>query len=162
MNRNVMPANRSFSQPALAVSDGMVKLAAQVKFAVSDDAPLSPELFDRLAESVAVELDNRNKECNKSTQIRRFFDELVGWEQTISGDEKKFQMNEALIRMMKAKVAYSFGRNRDEKKGKPGLVDDNFRHWFSSCVDKTTSATELKHFRLHFEAVLGFLKALRG
>ena len=42
------------------------------------------------------------------------------------------------------------------------LVDDEFVAWFRLCIKTTTSARALDHFRLHFEAVLGFLKALRA
>ncbi|MBI4741292.1 MAG: type III-A CRISPR-associated protein Csm2 [Betaproteobacteria bacterium] len=154
--------SRSFQPPTLSASDELKRLCTQLDFASSENKPLSPQLFDKLASNIASELDNRSKDCNKSTQIRRFYDELVGWEQKIGSDPKGFEMNEAFFRMLKAKVAYAFGRNRDERKGKVGLVDDNFHNWFCACVDKTHSAEELKHFRLHFEAVLGFLKALRG
>jgi CRISPR-associated protein Csm2 len=143
-------------------SDAMKRLTAQIDFSVSEEKRLSPALFDELASQIADELNSNSKECNKPTQIRRFYDELVGWEQRIGTSDDAFRLNEAFFRMLKAKVAYAFGRNRDEAKRKPGLVDDNFRHWFCASVDKTRSAAELKHFRLHFEAVLGFLKALRG
>jgi len=124
--------------------------------------PLPANLFDGLASAVAEALNEQPiKDCNKSTQIRKFYDELVGWEQRLVSDEM-FSENEAFFRMMKAKVAYAFGRGRDGSKGKIGLVDDNFRHWFCKCIDETKCAQHLKHFRLHFEAVLGFLKALRG
>lgn len=114
--------SRSFQPPALSVTDELKRLCTQVDFASSENKPLSPQLFDKLASNIANELNNRNKDCNKSSQIRRFFDELVGWEQKIGSDPKGFEMNEAFFRMLKAKVAYAFGRNRDERKGKVGLV----------------------------------------
>lgn len=153
------PEGRTSSGPTLAVSDRMKLHAGKIAFGGNR---LAADLFDGLASAIAEEIASQPKdECNKSTQIRRFYDELVGWEQKLV-DEKSFQDNEAFFRMLKAKVAYAFGRGRDERKGKVGLVDDNFRHWFCQCVDETKSAESLKHFRLHFEAVLGFLKALRG
>ena len=116
--------------------------------------PPAAELFNEMAESVAKKLNETQKrEANKSTQIRRFYDELVGWQQRIAGDEDKFKRFEAFIRMLNAKVAYAKGRS---------LVDEAFASWFSECIKATTSAKALDHFRLHFEAVLGFLKALRG
>lgn len=116
--------------------------------------PPAAELFNELAENVAKKLNETTKrEANKSTQIRRFYDELVGWQQRIEGDEEKFKRFEAFIRMLNAKVAYAKGRN---------LVDEVFESWFRECIKSTTSAKALDHFRLHFEAVLGFLKALRG
>lgn len=119
----------------------------------------SPELFNKLAEQVAKQLkdDQDNRLAgNKSTQIRGFYDELVNWQQRIGNSEEKFKQYEAFIRMMNAKVAYAFGR----KSGGQPLVSDNFKQWFSHCVGQTKSPEGLNHFRLHFEAVLGFRKAL--
>ena len=113
--------------------------------------PPDAELFNREAESVANRLAQA-RDQNKSTQIRRFYDELVGWQERINGDDEKFKQNEAFIRMLNAKVAYAKGRK---------LVDDEFQSWFRDCIRTTTSAKALDHFRLHFEAVLGFLKGLQ-
>lgn len=119
----------------------------------------SPELFNKLAQEVADQLKNDQTSKlagNKSTQIRGFYDELVNWQQRIGDSEEKFKQYEAFIRMMNAKVAYAFGRRSN---GLP-LVSQNFKDWFSHCVGQTQSPEGLNHFRLHFEAVLGFRKAL--
>jgi CRISPR-associated protein Csm2 len=115
--------------------------------------PPAPDLFDSQAKAVADRLNEAGKDANKSTQIRRFYDELVGWQERIGTDEAKFTQFEAFVRMLNAKVAYAKGRK---------LVDDTFESWFRECIQATTSAQALTLFRLHFEAVLGFLKALRG
>ena len=150
---------RGATTTQLVVSEAMKTHCQKIAFGV---APLSADLFDGLASAIAEEISKQPKvECNKSTQLRKFYDEVVGWEQRLV-DDKMFQHHEAFFRMLKAKVAYALGRDRDERKGKVGLVDDNFRHWFCKCMDETRSAEGLRHFRLHFEAVLGFLKALRA
>lgn len=116
--------------------------------------PPSAELFNKDAEDQArIFSQTQVREANKSTQLRRFYDELVGWQERIGDDEAKFAELEAFIKMLNAKVAYAKGRK---------LVDEQFEAWFRDCIKSTTSAVALKHFRLHFEAVLGFLKALRG
>lgn len=115
--------------------------------------PPNAELFNGDAERAAIALSQAASYLNKSTQIRRFYDELVGWQERIGDDENKFKEQEAFIKMLNAKVAYAKGRK---------LVDDTFEAWFRDCIKATTSAVALKHFRLHFEAVIGFLKALRG
>lgn len=115
--------------------------------------PPDAELFNSEAESIANILHQAPGHMNKSTQIRRFYDELVGWQERIDGDNEKFRQYEAFIKMLNAKVAYAKGRK---------LVDDRFETWFRDCIKTTTSAQALNHFRLHFEAVIGFLKALRG
>jgi CRISPR-associated protein Csm2 len=115
--------------------------------------PPSAELFNEEAEDKAkLFSETQMRDANKPSQIRRFYDELVGWQEQIGDDEAKFKELEAFIKMQNAKVAYAKGRK---------LVDDQFETWFRECIKSTTSAVALKHFRLHFEAVLGFLKALR-
>jgi CRISPR-associated protein Csm2 len=121
--------------------------------------PPKPTLFDTDAQDVAKELhasaeaDRGGKEKNKSTQIRRFYDELVGWQERIGSDEAKFKQYEAFVKMLNAKAAYAEGRK---------LVTTDFVSWFQDCVKQVDSPRTLKHFRLHFEAMLGFLKAIRG
>ena len=115
--------------------------------------PPDAELFNDKAEAVATELSQAGGNMNKTSQIRRFYDELVGWQERVNGDDEKFKQYEAFIKMLNAKVAYAKGRK---------LVDERFESWFRDCVKSTTNAKALDHFRLHFEAVLGFLKALRG
>lgn len=131
------------------ITSETMKTACQ-KLQFGSDSP-SGDLFDTLAEEVAKELDQAKDKFNKPTQIRRFYDELVGWQQRIKTDED-FKKYEAFIRMMNAKVAYAKGRE---------LVDANFELWFRACIGATKGAKGLEHCRLHFEAVLGFLKALR-
>jgi len=114
--------------------------------------PPAAELFNAEAEKIANLLAQARNNLNKSTQIRRFYDELVGWQERIDGDDEKFKQFEAFIKMLNAKVAYAKGRK---------LVDEEFEKWFRDCIKSTTSAKALDHFGLHFEAVLGFLKALR-
>ena len=52
-----------------------------------------------------------------------------------------------------AKAAYAEGRK---------LVTPDFVAWFRDCVRQVEDPRTLNHFRLHFEAMLGFLKAIRG
>ena len=116
--------------------------------------PPSPELFNKEAEAFAKSFsESPKREANKATQIRRFYDELVSWQERVNGSDVEFKKYEAFIKMLNAKVAYAKGR---------GLVDETFEKWFRECITATTNANALNHFRLHFEAVLGFLKALRA
>lgn len=137
-------------RPEAVVDDALRQAATQLKF---DAVPIPAELFNGIANAVAESFALANNKYNKPTQIRRFYDELLGWQQRIKGNEEDFTKYEAFIRMMNAKVSYAKGRE---------LVDANFEHWFKECIKATTSAKALDHFRLHFEAVLGFLKGLRG
>jgi CRISPR-associated protein Csm2 len=121
--------------------------------------PPAATLFSEDAEAVAklldtsAQADRGGKEKNKSTQIRRFYDELVGWQERIGADDEKFKQYEAFVKMLNAKAAYAEGRK---------LVTPEFVSWFRDCVKQVNSARTLNHFRLHFEAMLGFLKQIRG
>lgn len=137
-------------KPNKIVSEAIREASSKIRFG-EDFVPA--ELFDNLAHSVAKELAGAQERFNKPSQIRRFYDELVSWQQRIGGEESEFKKYEAFIRMMNAKIAYASGRE---------LVDANFEHWFTSANRAVTSAKGLEHFRLHFEAVLGFLKGIRG
>ncbi len=122
------------------------------------DPPVAT-LFSEDAEAIAKQLDTTaqndrgGKEKNKSTQIRRFYDELVGWQDRIGNDTEKFNQYLAFIRMLNAKAAYAEGRN---------LVTQDFVQWFKDCIKQVDSPRTLTNFRFHFEAVLGFLKSIRG
>ncbi len=119
----------------------------------SIDATSPPiTLFSDDAENIA-KLLNRDPRKNKPTQIRRFYDELVGWQERIGNDDEKFKAYEAFIHMLNAKAAYAQGRN---------LVTREFVDWLRGCIKKTGDPRTLRHFRLHFEAMLGFLKQIRG
>lgn len=118
------------------------------------DPPVAT-LFSEDAEGIAIQLNEsaRGREKNKSTQIRRFYDELVSWQERIGDDAEKFTQYIAFIRMLNAKAAYAEGRN---------LVTQDFVQWFKDCIKQVDSPRSLANFRLHFEAVLGFLKSMRG
>jgi len=129
-------------------------MSMPIKINLSQETP-DPDLFDTQAENFAREFDEEAGKFaqNKTTQLRRFYDELVSWQERVNGDDEKFRQYEAFIRMLNAKVAYAKGRK---------LVGKKFADWFRDCIRETTNARALNHFRLHFEAVLGFLKARRG
>jgi len=108
-------------------------------------------LFSDDAENIA-KLLNLDPSKNKPTQIRRFYDELVGWQERIGTDEQKFKDYAAFIHMLNAKAAYAQGRK---------LVTQEFADWLRGCIAQIDSPRTLNHFRLHFEAMLGFLKFIK-
>jgi CRISPR-associated protein Csm2 len=108
------------------------------------------DMFDRIAEDCAIRLADTRGNVNKSTQLRKFYDELLMWEQQVQVDPEKFTQHLPLIRMMNAKVAYAQGRN---------LVDENFTKLMRHCISNVKSVETLSRFRLFFEAILGFHKA---
>ena len=79
--------------------------------------PPHAELFNKEAEDWAKRFHDAPKGKNATTQIRRFYDELVGWQARVNGSDDEFKKYEAFIKMLNAKVAYAKGR---------GLVDETY------------------------------------
>ncbi|MDO8252373.1 MAG: type III-A CRISPR-associated protein Csm2 [Rhodoferax sp.] len=113
-----------------------------------------------------IQLDRDRKpqqEKNNSTQLRKFYDELVMWTDKVhnigkleSGQksnevrEARYRDSAPFIKMMNAKVAYAKGRNH---------VDESFEAMFSHCIKSIADADSLKHAKLFMEAFMGFYKA---
>jgi CRISPR-associated protein Csm2 len=130
---------------------------------------LTEDLFSDIAKEKALEifqgsLDQRGFQVkNKSTQLRKFYDELVMWTDKVhsigklepgqkSGNLRDVRYKDYVpfIKMMTAKVAYAKGRNH---------VDDSFEAMFSHCIKSVSDAETLKHAKLFMEAFMGFYKA---
>lgn len=130
---------------------------------------LQNDLFSKVAKEKAFEifqggLDQRGTQSkNKSTQLRKFYDELCMWSDKVHANIKleKDQKSESVrevrytqcapfIKMMNAKVAYAKGR---------GHVDESFEAMFSHCITTISNAETLKHAKLFMEAFMGFYKA---
>jgi CRISPR-associated protein Csm2 len=117
-------------------------------------------LFSDIAKAKAATVfdagGGKNGSKNKSTQLRRFYDELVMWfekvhfERTPQDRETKYTEVAPFIQMLVAKVAYAKGRNH---------VDECFEQLFSHVVKEISDATSLKHAKLFMEAFMGFYKA---
>ena len=96
------------------------------------------------AEHIQPQLNERGRtaDTNKSTQLRKFYDELAMWH------DKVFQAADRAGEYQKA--AYAQGR---------GHVDKHFVDMFNRIIGEINSADSLKNAKLFFEAVLGFRKA---
>lgn len=116
-----------------------------------DLAAPSAATFDTLADEIARSLSAARGDTNKPTQLRRFYDEIVMWEQKVKQNPDHYPQMLPMIRMLNAKAAYAEGRN---------LVDRNFGHFMRyglRALDEKDPQT-FYNFKLLFEAVLGFLK----
>lgn len=111
------------------------------------------DLFSTQAEQSAEEVSRASKEMNKSSQLRRFYDELVMWQEKVGADDVKFSDCEPYIRMLKAKAAYAKGRKH---------VDANFRALFDRLIDQSTNAATLRQAKLFFEAFMAYYKIYRA
>lgn len=112
-------------------------------------------LYDETAENVAKKIaepvfNGKNRDANKGTQLRGFYDEIVMWEQKARRmTEAEFQEHLPLIRMLNAKVAYAKGRD---------LVDINYLTLMKHCLGQVNNQTTLRNCKLFLEAFMGFFK----
>ena len=112
---------------------------------------LSKELFDKVADECAYKI-KQNKKSNKPSQLRRFYDELVLWDERASISEEAFENALPFIFMIKSKVAYAVGRRN---------VDKTFKKFMDNVIDQIDSIKTLKNAKLFMEAMLGFYKSYR-
>ena len=114
---------------------------------------LSKELFDEIADECAkIISESKKKETNKSTQLRRFYDELVLWDERAGISEEAFKNALPFIFMIKSKVAYAKGR---------GTVDYVFQEFMNRLIDQITDIKTLKNAKLFMEAMMGFYKSYK-
>ena len=112
------------------------------------------DIFSDLASEAADHIALSGN-TNKTTQLRKFYDELVMWHDKIHNEQKenreaKYKELAPYIKMLNAKVAYACGRK---------LVNDDFRNLFSHCIRQIDDPETLKHCKLFMEALIGFRKA---
>ncbi|RMH34613.1 MAG: type III-A CRISPR-associated protein Csm2 [Gammaproteobacteria bacterium] len=117
------------------------------------DGKLASDLFDKQAKQAAEAVAACRREENKSTQLRRFYDELVMWLERVEQSPDRFASYLPMIRMLKAKAAYARGRK---------LVDEKFEQLLGQIVDHATDPVRLRQSKLFFEAFLGFYKLEKG
>jgi CRISPR-associated protein Csm2 len=117
---------------------------------------VAPELFDTIAMEVAELIskpvdERKDKNKNKSTQLRKYYDELCMWDQKIRQNPDKYEEFLPLIKMLNAKVAYAKGRD---------LVDQNFVDLMRHCLKEVTKEDPktFRNCKLFFEAFMGFYK----
>ncbi|MBF0307994.1 MAG: type III-A CRISPR-associated protein Csm2 [Magnetococcales bacterium] len=110
---------------------------------------IQKDLFDGVAERVAKDLA-ANRQSNKPTQLRRFYDEICQWTEKVDGKDETYKTLSPFIHMLNAKTAYAFGRNK--------LVDANFVELIRYCLNQVNNAETLGNFKLFMEAVMGFYK----
>ncbi len=113
---------------------------------------VSPKLYDEVANATALCIANSDeiRDANKSTQLRKYYDEFCMWEQKIKQDESNYVEYLPLIKMINAKVAYANGRK---------LVDRNFVDLMRHCLSQLTEDKEsFKRCKYFFEAFMGFYK----
>ena len=120
---------------------------------ISLKQPLNPKIFSDIAEAAAKRISQNGDKQNKSTQLRKYYDELSMWDDKIhraADKNAEYQKTAPYIHMLKAKVAYALGREH---------VDKHFMDVFNKIIGQIDSAETLHHAKLFYEAMLGFRKA---
>ncbi|MFC0322772.1 type III-A CRISPR-associated protein Csm2 [Gallibacterium melopsittaci] len=108
-------------------------------------------LFSDIADHKAQKIKS-SKDVNKTTQIRKFYDELVMWNdrvQQATDKQEKYQELVPFIKMLKAKVAYAKGRK---------YVNSDFSDVFDCVIDQIKDVETLRDAKLFMEAVIGYCK----
>jgi CRISPR-associated protein Csm2 len=122
-----------------------------------DKKQIDPELFsgraEDLARTVAAESNDRT---NAPTQIRKFYDEVVRFDNIVKTNPEEFDTLIPYIKMLNAKAAYAHGR---ESGGNP-LISQGFREFISRSLEKVNDRDDFEVFASLFEAFMGFYKFL--
>ena len=144
--------NTGYDRSKLNGSDHRNQHSEDRKLPDFDINNLNKELFDKIADECAKTIAGGNNKHNKSTQIRRFYDELVMWEERASVSEEAYKNAEPFIYMIKSKVAYAKGRD---------TIDGTFKNFMYKVIDEISNTKSLKNAKMFMEAVMGFYKSYR-
>jgi CRISPR-associated protein Csm2 len=116
-----------------------------------DKKLLDPELFSTKAEQLAKSIGDEDKRKNKSTQLRRFFDEINRLNTQAQTDTENLNWNMILprVHMVVAKTAYAQGRN---------LVTPSFVNLVKESINQIKEKDDLQVFANFLESFMGFYK----
>lgn len=128
----------------------------EIRFWKDKDKKLvEPELFSTGAEVLAKEIAKEsNDRTNTPTQLRKFYDEVIRFDQIIKTKPEEFDQLLPYIKMLNAKAAYARAR---ESGGKP-LISQKFRDFISGTLKNINTREDFDVFSSLFEAFMGFYK----
>jgi CRISPR-associated protein Csm2 len=122
---------------------------------------VDPKLYSVTAEKVAKTIardgqqernGRKQDKNNKTTQLRRFFDELVRINSQVEHDPEHWEVILPQVHMLIAKAAYAQGRE---------LVTASFVELFRSGIEQIRKPKDLKIFTSFLECFIGFYKIYR-
>ena len=148
-------ANRGWTGPSRQDAPSITISTADIRLTNIPATLFSDIAQDKARTVAAARVGNKNN----STQLRRFYDELVMWfekvhfERTPIEREAKYTEVAPFIQMLVAKVAYAKGR---------GHVDDNFEKLFAHLIRQISDVESLKHAKLFMEAFMASTKPRRN
>lgn len=117
---------------------------------VNVESTLFNQQADECAKCIA---DNGESRHNKSTQLRRFYDEIVLWHEKVSFDDSKFEEYLPFIQMIVAKAAYAKGRD---------LIDKSFFNFLKNLIEQVNSLQTFNTLKTFMEAFMGFYKMYKS
>ena len=138
----------------------MDELCRRIVLVPPEGKSLAPDLFDGIAEDAAKIVA---KDETRTSQLRRFYDELLRWEAKVNdgdpdGVRNRLRRHLPFIKMMNAKAAYAKGRKAQGR----SLVGMSFVTLLRRCLEQVGDTSEgphaLRNSRLFFEAFMGFYK----
>ncbi len=92
---------------------------------------------------------NFKKEPIKTTQMRKFYEQILERYNEVKIEKKAFDDVLPFIKMINSKVEYAYSRE---------LVNKSFRKMMTTSIEQIEDETKLENFKLFFEAVIGFYK----
>lgn len=131
----------------------------QISYKIPDfikNNKINPDLFSNVAEELANKIkkegldNNGNLKKNKSTQIRKFYDELLRIKNLIKKPDD-YENYKPYIVMVKSRVAYSKGRD---------LVTKVVYDFISDGIAKSTDYKNFEIFMNFFESVIAYYKMI--
>ncbi|MBF0345883.1 MAG: type III-A CRISPR-associated protein Csm2 [Nitrospirae bacterium] len=118
-----------------------------------DKTLINPDLFSGKADEIAKKLTSDRKESrdksNKSSQIRKFYDEVIMFNRRVKDNPSEFEKILPYLQMLNAKAAYAEGRE---------LISSGFKEFIKKNITQVTEAKDLDVFASFFEAIMGYYK----
>lgn len=117
---------------------------------------IDPDLFSSKAEYWANQVSTESGErTNNPTQIRKFYDEVLRFDNMLKGISEEKQKDEfdkllPYVKMLNAKAAYALGRNR--------LISEKFKEFINIAVRQINDKEDFDAFADFFEAFMGYYK----
>ncbi|MFN3480400.1 MAG: type III-A CRISPR-associated protein Csm2 [Thermodesulfovibrionales bacterium] len=114
---------------------------------------IKPDLFSTDAENLAKKVSEEGtKTCNKRSQIRKFYDEVLNFSIRVGKDPAEFEKMLPYLKMLNAKAAYAKGR---------GLISDSFKNFISNSLQQVNDKDDFEVFVGLFEAFMGYYRLYR-
>lgn len=112
---------------------------------------LKDNLFSDEAEEEVKKWKNENEKYISFSQVRKFYDELLKYNDIVARNESLFEEYKPLIKMIIAKVAYAYAK---DKKG----FSKNFYNFVKELIGEIETVEDLKNATLFFESSVAFFK----